>query len=120
MFELSIHGDIASAHYVRGYQGKCKDLHGHTWKIEVTVAGERLNGIGMLEDFAVLKMKLKEFLAALDHVCLNDLPYFKDVNPTTENIAKYVYGGFGKLIAPLKVKAVRAWESETASVAYYE
>lgn len=120
MFELSIQGDIAAAHYVRGHQGKCKNLHGHTWKIEVTVTGERLNAIGMVEDFAVLKMQLKEFLAALDHVCLNDLPYFKDVNPTTENIAKYIYEGFNKHIAPLKVKSVRAWESETASVVYYE
>jgi 6-pyruvoyltetrahydropterin/6-carboxytetrahydropterin synthase len=120
MFELAIQGDIASAHYVRGYEGKCKDLHGHTWKIEVTVTGERLNRIGMVEDFAVLKMRLKEFLTGIDHVCLNDLPYFKDVNPTTENLARYVYEHFGQAVAPLKIKEVRVWESESSSVTYYE
>jgi len=120
MFALSIKGEIASAHYLRGYEGKCKDLHGHTWKVEVTFTGGPLNGIGMVEDFAALKMKLREFLAGIDHVCLNDLPYFKDINPTAENIAKYIYDGFGKAAAPLKIKDVRVWESDTASVTYSE
>ena len=120
MFELSVKGDIASAHYLRGYEGKCKDLHGHTWKIEVIIASDQLDPIGMVADFAVLKKQLKEFLIAIDHVCLNDLPYFKEVNPTTENIAKFIYENFSKTIAPLAIKNVRVWESETSSVTYYE
>lgn len=120
MYELTIKGDIASAHYLRGYEGKCKDLHGHTWKVEVVIASEELDNIGMVADFAVLKMQLKEFLTAIDHVCLNDLPYFKDVNPTTENIAKYIYTHFADVVAPLKLKQVQVWESDLASVTYYE
>ena len=120
MFELSIKDHIASAHYLRGYEGKCKNLHGHTWKIEVTIVSDQLDEIGMVADFAILKKQLKEFLMNIDHVCLNDLPYFKEVNPTTENIAKYIYTKFPETIAPLKVKSVQVWESDTASVTYYE
>lgn len=120
MFELSIRDHIASAHFLRGYEGRCKDLHGHTWKIEVVIANDQLDEIGMVADFAVLKKQLKEFLMAIDHVCLNDLAYFKEVNPTTENIAKYIYTNFAKTVAPLKVKTVQVWESDLASVLYYE
>ena len=120
MFELSVKGDIASAHFLRGYEGKCKDLHGHTWKIEVVIVSDQLDAIGMVADFAVLKKQLKEFLAVIDHVCLNDLSYFKEVNPTTENIAQYIYTHFSKDIKPLKIKHVQVWESELASVMYYE
>ncbi len=90
MYELSIKGDIAAAHFLRGYEGKCKDLHGHTWHVEVAIVSDQLDKVGMVADFAVLKKQLKEFLMGLDHVCLNDLPFFKSVNPSTENIAKYI------------------------------
>lgn len=120
MFELSVNGDIASAHFLRGYNGPCKDLHGHTWKIEVTVRSAKLDKIGLVVDFRVIKRKLKDFLMRIDHVCLNDLPYFKKVNPTTENIAKYIYDEFSKVIRPLKLVKVRVWESETSSVTYFK
>ena len=120
MFELSIKGDIASAHFLRGYQGRCKDLHGHTWKIEVRMIRQELDAIGMVADFAIVKKQLKEFLMTLDHVCLNDLPYFKEHHPTTENIAKYIYENFAKVIHPLKIKNVQVWESDTSSVVYYQ
>ncbi len=119
IFELSIKSHIASAHFLRGYDGRCKDLHGHTWQVEVVVASDRLNEIGMVADFAVLKKKLQESLIPLDHACLNDLAYFQENNPTTENIAKYVYEYFGQVIVPLKIKRVQVWESATASVVYY-
>ena len=120
MFEVAIKGDIASAHFLRGYEGPCKNLHGHTWKIEIVVASEKLDSIGMVADFTVLKKQLKEFLMPIDHVCLNDLPYFKELNPTTENIAQYIYRHFAKTIHPLKINHVQVWESDTASILYYE
>lgn len=120
MFELSVKSHIASAHFLKGYQGRCKDLHGHTWHIEVVIAGDDLDPIGMVADFAGLKQRLNEFLMPFDHVCLNDLDYFKRNNPTTENIARYTYQNFAKVIAPLKIKRVQVWESETSSVVYYE
>jgi 6-pyruvoyltetrahydropterin/6-carboxytetrahydropterin synthase len=125
MFELSVTGDIASAHFLPGYEGPCKDLHGHTWKIEVTVRSSSLDKIGMVVDFKEIKKALKDFLEHLDHVCLNDLEHFKRNNPTTENIAKYIYENFGKDVgaireSPLQIVKVRVWESDSSSVTYYE
>ena len=120
MFELSIQGDIASAHFLRGYEGKCRNLHGHTWQVEVSIVGDQLDNIGMVADFRVLKKQLKDFLRELDHVCLNDLPYFQEINPTTENIAKYIFENFSKIVSPLKMSSVRVWESDVSSVSYYE
>jgi 6-pyruvoyltetrahydropterin/6-carboxytetrahydropterin synthase len=120
MFELKVKGDIASAHHLRGYEGRCKDLHGHTWKIEVTLQSAKLDVIGMVADFKVMKQMLKDVLEPIDHVYLNDLPYFKDINPTTENIAQYIYRAFAKVCSPIKVKQVEVWESEMASSVYYE
>ena len=120
MFEISIKDNIASAHYLRGYEGRCKDLHGHTWKVEVVIESKKLDKIGMVVDFVELKKKLKEFLKPIDHVCLNDLAYFKKNNPTTENIAKYIYDNFQEKIKPLKIKYVQVWESDSSSVVYFE
>ena len=120
MFELSVRGDIAAAHFIEGHQGKCKNLHGHTWKIEVTVESDQLNDLGMVADFTVLKKKLAEVLMPIDHVCLNELPCFQEKIPTTENIAQYIYMHLKEAVAPLGVKEVRAWESDTSSVTYSE
>ena len=120
MFELTIKGNIASAHFIKGYNGPCQNLHGHTWKIEVVIISDQLDKLGMVADFSLLKKQLKEFLLTIDHICLNDLPYFQKVHPTTENIAKYIYEHFSSTIRPLKIKKVCAWESETSGVVYYE
>lgn len=120
MFELTIKGDIASAHFIPGYKGNCGSLHGHTWKIELTVCGEQLDSLGMLVDFKVIKKQFKDFLDGLDHACLNELPYFVSVPPSTENIARHIYREFGKICRPLKVKRVRVWESDTSDITYYE
>ena len=120
MFEITVKGDIASGHQLHGYDGNCKNLHGHTWKVEAVVVGDQLDRVGMLADFRELKKKLKMVLAPIDHVHLNDLPAFKDINPTTENIARYVYREFAKACGPLKLKHVQVWESESAGVLYYE
>ncbi len=120
MFELFIKDHIASAHFLPGYEGRCKELHGHTWHVEVSIVSNDLDRIGLVADFAVLKKQLKEFLVHIDHVCLNDLPYFKTFPPSTENIAKYIYQNFSKTVVPLKINKVRVWESETASVVYFE
>lgn len=120
MFELSINGDIAAAHFLNDYDGKCKNLHGHTWKVETTIACGELNSLGMVADFTILKANLGEVLEGMDHGCLNDLPFFKENNPTTENIARYIFQEYGAKVNPLKLKTVRVWESDTSSVTYYE
>jgi 6-pyruvoyltetrahydropterin/6-carboxytetrahydropterin synthase len=111
---------IASAHQLLGYEGSCKDIHGHTWRIDAVVCGQQLDEVGLLVDFRLLKQKLKSVTGPLDHVFLNELPLFKGTNPSTENLARYVYRAFAQLCAPLHLKHVQVWESETSSVIYYE
>ena len=95
-------------------------MHGHTWKIEIFLGREDLDDLGMVEDFAILKKRFRDFLERIDHKCLNDLPDFKIVNPTAENLAKYIYDGFQEEIAPLDLLRVRVWESDVASAIYYK
>ncbi len=120
MFEAKVRDHISSAHTLHGYDGPCSRLHGHTWKVEVTVAGGQLDKIGLLADFKVLKARLKEVLMPLDHVNLNDLPAFAGINPSTENLARHIYRQYAATVSPLKLKQVEVWESDTASVVYYE
>ena len=120
MFEVTVRDHIAAAHQLHGYNGACAMMHGHTWKIEVVVKGEQLDNIGLLTDFKILKAKLKEVIMPLDHVVLNDIPAFKGINPSTENLARHVYREFKSKVAPLTLKHVQVWESDNASVIYYE
>jgi len=118
MFSVKVEGEFSSAHNLREYKGKCEELHGHNWKAEVVVTGERLDKSGMLVDFTVLKKELGEILASLDHKYLNEIEYFKKVNPTSENIAKYIYDRIkGK---GLRIKSATVWESEKSCATYEE
>ncbi|MFH0855511.1 MAG: 6-carboxytetrahydropterin synthase QueD [Candidatus Omnitrophota bacterium] len=117
MYKIKIEGDFSSAHNLRGYKGKCEELHGHNWKVEVVVASNKLDKIGMVMDFKFLRQKLNNLLERLDHKYLNDLPYFKKVNPTSENIAKYLYGQLK--IEAAALYSVTVWESGSASATYY-
>ena len=120
MYELRIRETIGSAHFLRGYEGKCKNLHGHNWKIEAVIVSDALDELGMVADFSVLKKKLMEFLSTMDHICLNDIDIFKQVNPTTENMARYIFDAYAKEIAPFSLKSIEVWESESSSVRYYK
>ena len=94
MFEVMVLGEFSSAHNLRGYKGKCEDLHGHNWKVELIAQNNALDATGMVVDFRELKAKLNNVLEELDHKYLNDIDYFKKVNPTSENIAKYIKWGY--------------------------
>ena len=120
MFEITVRDHISSAHQLHGYDGPGKDMHGHTWKVEMVVCGNTLERSGLLVDFKIIKARLKQVLTPLDHVVLNDLPAFKDLNPSTENLARTIYRDLKCHCAPLRIKQVQVWESDTASVIYYE
>jgi 6-pyruvoyltetrahydropterin/6-carboxytetrahydropterin synthase len=122
MFEISITDSFASAHYLRGYKGKCERMHGHNYKVEVTIAAGQLNKIGLVYDFTKLKEKLGEIIEVLDHRVLDSIGYFKKNNPSAENIAKYIYDNLKKGISKeqIRLKSVRVWETERASAVYYE
>jgi len=120
VYELTILSHFSGAHRLRSLHGQCEELHGHNWKIEVSVTSRRLNKGGMVVDFGILKQRVARVLKALDHTYLNELPYFSKKEPSSENIAKFV---FDRLKAELKgqpvvLSQVTAWESETACATY--
>lgn len=118
MYTVTVRNEFNAAHHLRDYQGKCEDLHGHNWAVEVTVAATELNRTGMVVDFADLKRDLAELLEKLDHKFLNEIEPFKEINPTSENIACWLYQG-------LKLKyhglvRVTIWETATSQASYEE
>ncbi|MFC1657842.1 6-carboxytetrahydropterin synthase QueD [Candidatus Omnitrophota bacterium] len=117
MFEIKVSGEFSAAHNLRGYRGRCEELHGHNWKVEVIVCGEKLDKTGMLMDFKKLKMRLHRVLDKLDHKYISRLQFFRKVNPTSENIARYIYNRL-KTQTP-GVKSVTVWESDNSSACYY-
>ncbi len=122
MYELTIESHFSAAHQLRGYKGRCEKLHGHNWRIQVTVSSERLNDIGIAIDFHELKIITNEVISTLDHSFLNEFFPFTEINPSSENIAKWLYDSIKKRIDDDKVKvsAVTVWEADTASATYYE
>ena len=122
MFEIVVKSDFSSAHNLRGYKGKCESLHGHNWDVEVKVTANKLDKIGMALDFHVLKVKVNEITSKLDHKHLNDIAYFQKINPTSENLAKFIFDALRKKLnsKDIKVKAVTVWESKNSSATYSE
>jgi len=116
MYEVLVRSDFSAAHNLRNYEGKCENLHGHNWIAEVALSSEKLNDNGLLFDFRVLKEKLKTILDELDHTNLNDLKYFKEDNPTSENIAKFIFDMLKK--DGIKPQRVSVWESDTSCATY--
>ncbi|HMK56073.1 MAG TPA: 6-carboxytetrahydropterin synthase QueD [Dissulfurispiraceae bacterium] len=122
MYTLSIETKFASAHQLREYNGKCENLHGHSWRVQVVVRAHSLNKIGLAMDFTDLKKLANEIIGPLDHVCLNDLPQFANVNPSSENISRWIFESMKEKVAAYNVelKSVTVWESETAAATYTE
>lgn len=121
MFELTTIVDFEAAHRLADYPGKCSRLHGHNWRVEVTVTGSALDGLGMLVDFRVLKQEVGKVIETLDHYYLNDIEPFRAQNPTAENIARYVYCELvGTLPAGVAVAQVKVWESPHSAAVYRE
>ena len=121
MYELTVESAFSAAHRLRNYQGKCENLHGHNWRVEVTIASNQLDNKGMVIDFRKIKEKLGKVLDKLDHTYLNELSEFKKVNPTSENIASYIYSKLKNLIKEKKiiVKRVSVWETKDSSATYW-
>ncbi len=125
MYEISAKFSISSAHYLNRYEGKCKNLHGHNWKITVYVQGEKLDDSGMLIDFNVLKKHFKIIESELDHVNLNELSFFNQKNPTAENISEFIFNRITELLKKAgemnaKVSKVSVYETENCEAVYYK
>jgi 6-pyruvoyltetrahydropterin/6-carboxytetrahydropterin synthase len=118
MFSIRVEGSFSSAHNIRHYKGNCEQLHGHNWRVEVVVARKTLEEGGMVIDFRGLKTDLVEVLEKLDHKYINNIPYFKKVNPTSENIAKYIYDSLKPKVKGLK--SITVWENPQSCATYEE
>lgn len=123
MYVLTIEDHFASAHQLRGYRGKCENIHGHNWKVVMSVKGDRLNDIGLLIDFQDLKAILKTITNYLDHKNINEIEPFDRINPSSENIAEYIAGRaqeeLGRTGLDIAVDSVTVWESETSRCTFY-
>jgi 6-pyruvoyltetrahydropterin/6-carboxytetrahydropterin synthase len=128
MFEITVEKHIDAAHYLRGYKGKCENLHGHRYTIRVKVAAEKLNDIGLAYDFTDLKAHLDDIIKQYDHTCLNDVKPFDKINPSSENLAAEIYKQLKKSLDKARDKklgktdvvlaATEVWETPQQGVTY--
>ena len=121
MFRVFIDTHFAAAHALHGYDGECRDLHGHTWKVRVEVQTDHQDAVGIGMDFKALKAQVRTVIDRLDHHHINAVPPFDKINPTAENLAKYIYDEVkGGLPAHAAMSQVVVWESDHYAVSYYE
>jgi 6-pyruvoyltetrahydropterin/6-carboxytetrahydropterin synthase len=123
MFEVTVEQTFAAGHALRHYKGKCENVHGHNYRVQVTAEGDQLNSIGLLVDFVELKRVVRQIVDRLDHQFINDLEPFTVLNPSAENMAKYFYD---KVVdglnlsaeVPVRISQVKIWETDTSIAVY--
>jgi 6-pyruvoyltetrahydropterin/6-carboxytetrahydropterin synthase len=121
MFEVSIEHTSAAGHALRHYKGKCENVHGHNYRVQVVIRGDKLDDAGLLADFVELKRLLRDISEPLDHVFLNDIEPFTTLNPSAENIALYICEKMQQGLTqrnPVEVAEVKVWETEKQSATY--
>ena len=122
MYEITTEAQFSAAHRLLNYKGPCENLHGHNWKVEVFLVGNTLDRTGLLMDFGVVKARTNEVLEELDHKYLNELAAFQGRNPSSENLACYLYERLGAVLNcdGVKIHRVNVWESDTSCASYYQ
>lgn len=120
MFEVSVEHSFAAGHALRGYKGKCENIHGHNYRVRVVISGDKLNSIGLLMDFADVRQKLKVLADSFDHQFLNETEPFNQINPSAENLAYFFAQELQREVEQggLSVTAVTVWETDTTSATY--
>ncbi|MEJ7605895.1 MAG: 6-carboxytetrahydropterin synthase QueD [Bryobacteraceae bacterium] len=124
MFEVTVEQTFSAGHALREYKGKCENVHGHNYRVQITMEGERLNRIGLLIDFVEVKRVLREVMGRLDHQFINDLDPFTVINPSAENLAKYFYEEMNKGLTfddvetNVRLAFVKIWETDTSIAVY--
>jgi len=120
MYQIVVEQHFEAAHFLRGYRGKCENIHGHRYAVVVRLQTTKLNEIGLAYDFTDVKRHLSGILARFDHSSLNDIPPFDKINPSAENIASTIYGELKPRLAgePVVVSAVEVWENPQQGTIY--
>lgn len=121
-FKVAVLSSFSAAHRLMDYKGKCENMHGHNWRVEASCQAGQLDKHGMVVDFSELKKALNKILMQFDHKVLNDIQYFKKVNPTSENIAKFIYDKLQKSLTAysLQLIAVTVWETDASRASYFK
>jgi len=122
MYELKIITQFAAAHRLENFYGKCEALHGHNWKVEVFLAGDRLDKAGLLMDFGQIKARTNALLEEIDHKYLNELEAFREQNPSSENLARYLFERLATALNRdgVRVFRVNVWESDSSCASYFQ
>lgn len=125
MFEVTVEDSFAAGHYLRNYKGKCENPHGHNYKVRVTLAGAELDKGGLLVDFKDLREVMRQVIDRLDHQMLNDVQPFTELNPSAENLAKYLYDETNGRLRQVtngrvRIKDVTVFETESTTARYCE
>lgn len=120
MYEISVERHFDAAHFLRGYQGKCEAMHGHRFKVVAKIRASALDDIGLAYDFTNLKRHLDAVLVKYDHTCVNEVPPFDEINPSSENMAASIYEELQRKLAgaPVSLGCVEVWESPQTAVIY--
>jgi 6-pyruvoyltetrahydropterin/6-carboxytetrahydropterin synthase len=120
MFEVSVDQEFASAHALRNYKGACENVHGHNWKVQVVIEGDKLDEAGMLIDFLDVKRMMDAIVARLDHQFLNEVPPFDVKNPSAENLAEHFFEKMAENLTGTgaHIKEVKIWETSIQSATY--
>lgn len=122
MFEVAVEQTFAAGHALRNYKGKCENVHGHNFRVQVIIEGERLDESGLLVDFIDVKKLMGSVIGRLDHQFLNDVPPFDVKNPSAENIAEYFHNqmetGLTGTAVPVRIREVKIWETDIQSATY--
>ena len=122
MYEVSVDETFAAAHNLRNYKGKCENLPGHNYKVRITLAGTELDSTGLLYDFSQLKQAIQGVIRSLDHIYLNEFPPFDVLNPSAENIARYLYEQTARQLPKAAngaaITSITVWESDVTAATY--
>jgi 6-pyruvoyltetrahydropterin/6-carboxytetrahydropterin synthase len=122
MFEISVDQTFAAAHALRNYRGKCENVHGHNFRVQVTIEGDRLDDTGLLADFIDVKNLMRAVIERLDHQFLNEIAPFDVTNPSAENIAEYFHRemtpGLAGTPVPVRIREVKVWETDIQSATF--
>ena len=122
MYEVSVDETFSAGHALRGYKGKCENVHGHNYKVRVTLAGKELDSVGLLYDFVHLKQVIQVVIGSLDHRFLNDFAPFDSINPSAENIALYIYDETSKQMKQTEngagISSITVWETDVTAATY--
>jgi 6-pyruvoyltetrahydropterin/6-carboxytetrahydropterin synthase len=121
MYELKVVTNFSAAHRLNNFYGKCEALHGHNWKVEIFISADSLDEAGLVLDFGKIKAHANELLSEIDHTFLNELQAFQHQNPSSENMARYLFERLGQAINDGRVKITRVsvWESDNTSASYF-